>query len=196
MHRSILLFIVLIASSAMATTLQNLQIAYGAETNAKARYLAFAEKADLENYPSVASLFRAAAKAEEIHAGNHAELIVKMGATPATTMDALVVKSTAENLEIAIKNEMYERDTMLPEFLRVARDENADGGVLRTLNYARAVEAEHVKLFIEARNELASLKNVLETYYVCTICGHTTSRLDFEKCADCDHSKESYIAVH
>ena len=51
-----------------ATTLDNLQEAFNGESNANARYLAFAQKADEDGYGEVASLFRAAAKAEEIHA--------------------------------------------------------------------------------------------------------------------------------
>ena len=43
-------------------TLQNLQTAFNGESNAHARYLAFAEKADKEGYFQIASLFRAAAK--------------------------------------------------------------------------------------------------------------------------------------
>ena len=57
------------------TTLENLMEAYGGERNAAHRYLKFAKKADEEGYGKVASLFRAAAKAEQIHAANHAEVI-------------------------------------------------------------------------------------------------------------------------
>ena len=63
-------------------TLQNLQAAYNGESNAHARYLAFAEQADREGYPQVAVLFRAAARAEEIHLTNHAAVIRQLGATP------------------------------------------------------------------------------------------------------------------
>ena len=68
--------------SETATTIDNLQTAFNGESNASARYLAFAKKADEEGYGEVASLFRAAAKAEEIHARNHAEVIEKLGSTP------------------------------------------------------------------------------------------------------------------
>jgi rubrerythrin len=198
MHRTILMMmlcVALIVPCAAATTLHNLQMAYGNERSAHTRYLAFAEKAEQEHYPCVASLFRAAAQAEEIHAGNHAELIAKMGAVPSTNIEPIVVKSTAENLQTAIRSEIHERDTMYPEFLRVARDENADNGVLRTFNYAREAEAQHAKLFIEALQNLPSLKNLLETYYVCPVCGFTTTRLDFERCPECAHAKSEFIAV-
>ncbi len=198
MYRTIvmmMLFVALIAPCAVAKTLDNLQMAYGGESNAHARYVAFAEKADQDGYPSVATLFRAAAKAEQIHANNHAEMIKKLGATPATTIDKVVIKSTAENLDVAIKGEVYERDKMYPEFLRVARDEGAQSGVLRTFNYAKAAETEHARLYTEARAKLDSLKGALETYYVCSVCGYTTTRLDFEKCPACANPKDKYVTV-
>lgn len=45
--------------------LENLQTAFNGESNANAKYLAFAKKADDEGYTKVGSLFRAAARAEE-----------------------------------------------------------------------------------------------------------------------------------
>ena len=110
-------------ATAATTTLDNLQAGFNGESNAHSRYLAFAEKADQEGYGEVASLFRAAAKAEEVHAANHAAVIKKMGGTPEAKIETPVVKSTKENLEAAIKGESYERDTMYPEFLKQARAE-------------------------------------------------------------------------
>lgn len=182
-------------ASASTKTLENLQAAFNGESNAHARYLAFATKADQEGYGEVASLFRAAAKAEEIHAGNHAVVIKKMGGTPNANIERPVVKSTKENLEAAIKGESYERDTMYPEFLKQARAEgNRDA--IRTFNYAKNAEAEHAKLYTAALNDLASLKgSKAKDYYVCTICGYTTQRIDFAKCLSCFNSKDKYEKV-
>ncbi len=55
-------------SVASATALDNLQTAYNGECNASARYLAFAKKAEAEDYGEEATLFRAAARAEQVHA--------------------------------------------------------------------------------------------------------------------------------
>ena len=82
-YSALVLTLALIAlpNGAMAATktLDNLQAGFNGESNAHARYLAFAEKADQEEYGEVASLFRAAAKAEEFHAANHAAVIKKSG---------------------------------------------------------------------------------------------------------------------
>lgn len=189
-------FVALVAPvCATATTINNLELAFNGESNAHARYAAFAEKADEEGYPSVASLFRAAAKAEEIHANNHAVVMKELGTTPELKLETPVVKSTAENLVTAMKGEIYERDVMYPEFLRVARQEAAPSSVLRTFNYAKSAEAEHAKLYTDAKDNLKNLKGALETYYVCTVCGYTTTKLDFAKCPACANPKDKYVAV-
>jgi rubrerythrin len=182
-------------AAAATGTLDNLQTAFNGESNARARYLAFAEKADQEQYGEVASLFRAAAKAEETHAANHAVVIKKMGGTPQAKIETPVVKSTKENLEAAIKGESHERDTMYPEFLKQARAEGNKDAV-ETFNYAKTAESEHAKLYADALNALPKLKgSKAKTYYVCTVCGYTTATLDFSKCPSCFSHKDKYEKV-
>ena len=175
-------------------TIDNLQTAFNGESNAKARYLAFAQKAETEGYSKLASLFRAAARAEDIHANNHADVIRKMGATPNADIKTPEVKSTSENLDVAIKGETYERDTMYPDFLKVAREEGNKDAV-RTFNLAKEAEAEHAKLYTEANNSLPQWKTNAQPFYVCPSCGYTTGALNFEKCPVDFTSREKFIAV-
>lgn len=198
-YSALVLTLALIAlpNGAMAATktLDNLQTGFNGESNANARYLAFAEKADQEGYGEVASLFRAAAKAEAVHAANHAAVIKMVGGTPQAKIEAPVVKSTKENLEAAIKGESYERDTMYPEFLKQARAEGNRDAV-QTLNYAKTAEGEHAKLYSEALNNLPKLKgSKAKDYFVCTVCGYTTSQMDFSKCPSCFTHKDRYEKV-
>ena len=178
-----------------AKTIANLQAAYNGESNARARYLEFAKKAETEGYGEVASLFRAAAKAEEVHAANHAVVIKKLGATPTAKIDTPVVKSTKENLEAAIKGETYERDTMYPEFIQQAKViRNTDA--VRTFNLAKTAEAEHAKLYTEALNNLPQLKGTkTKNYFVCSVCGFTTTKVDFTKCPSYFEPKEKYTTI-
>lgn len=178
-----------------ATTLENLQAAFHGETNAHTRYLAFAQQADKEGYAEVASLFRAAARAEEIHAANHAAVIRKMGAIPKATVEHVDVKSTQQNLQTAIQGETYERDTMYPTFLKQARAER-NKGAIRTFNLALTAEAEHAKLYSAALQNLAQLKGSKgKTFLVCPVCGYTTSDLNFSKCPSCFTPKEKFEKV-
>lgn len=189
-----LVYVTALTASAATKTMSNLQAAFNGESNAHARYLEFANKAAAEGYGPVASLFRAAARAEEIHAANHAAVIKKLGGTPQAKIEKTVAKSTRENLEVAIKGETYEKDTMYPEFLREARAASNRDAV-QTFNYAKSAEIEHAKLYADALKNLASLKGKAVTYYVCTVCGFTTAKVDFSKCPSCFSPKEKYVQV-
>ena len=180
---------------AAPSTLDNMQAAFNGESNAHARYLAFAKRAEAEGYGQVASLFRAAARAEEIHASNHAEVIKKMGSVPQAKIDAPDVKSTRENLQAAIKGETYERDVMYPDFLRKAKlDRNRDA--VKSLNFAKTAEAEHAKLYSEALNSLEQLKGSRnEAFYVCPTCGFTARTLPQKECPSCFTPKEKFEKV-
>ena len=175
-------------------TLSNLLTAYDGESNAQARYLAFAKQADVEGYVAVASLFRAAAKAEGIHARNHADVIRQMGGTPKAEVKDPQVKTTAENLKAAVAGEEYERDVMYPEFLALAKAEN-NAAAVETLEYAGTAEGTHAKLYAEALRELSQWKAPARTFYVCGECGYTVPEITFKKCPSCKSPKEKYEAV-
>ena len=127
-------------------TIQHLQTAYDGESNARVRYRLFAVQADLDGYRDVASLFRAAARAEQIHAENHAKVIRSLGVEPRRVIQAVQVNDTATNLQIAIQGEEYERDVMYPDFVAEAK-ESRQNAAARTFAYALEAESEHAKLF-------------------------------------------------
>lgn len=181
------------SAPAATNTLQNLQAAFNGESNAHARYLAFAEKADAEGFAGAASLFRAAARAEQTHAAAHSAVITKMGGKPTADVKAAEVKTTAENLKAAIEGESYERDTMYPDFLKQARVEK-NKAALQSFTYAKTAEAEHAKLYAQALQNLDGWKTA-RTFYVCQVCGYTTTQLDFAKCISCFSGKDKYDAV-
>ena len=161
-------------------TLKNLQAAYNGESNAHVMYLAFANKADEEGYKDVATLFKAVARAEEIHRDNHAKVIQAMGATPKNNITTPDVKSTGDNLEKAvggnlsqaIKGESYERDTMYPIFIKQAKAESNQAAV-QTFDYALAAETQHAQLYTEIKNNLNDWKQASRQFYVCTVSGET-----------------------
>ncbi len=175
------------------STLENLQAAFNGESNARATYLAYAEKAKAEGYGKVANLFLAAARAEEIHAGNHKAVIQKMGGTATADLKAPKVGSTQENLQSALKGESYERDTMYPEFLAKAKkDGNAEA--VQTLNLARNAEIEHARLYRQAIDNLPAWKGHGATFYVCPVCGWTSSSLPAERCPSSFTPKARFLS--
>lgn len=176
------------------TTIANMQAAFNGESNAGAKYLAFAQKADEEGYSGVASLFRAAASAEGVHAENHAEVIRQLGGNAEATIDDIQVGTTRENLEAAIAGESYEWDVMYPGMLNRARRDR-DRAALRSFNFAMTAEREHAKFYRAALENLDGWKEA-RTFYVCTVCGETVATLDFKKCPSCFVKVDEYVKVN
>ncbi len=176
------------------TTLENLQAAYNGESNAHARYLAFAQKADEEGYGKVASLFRAAAQAEEIHLNNHAEVIKSLNAPPSADIKEPEVKSTRENLEAALAGENYERIAMYPEFLEQAKKED-NGKAVRTFKWAMEAETKHAEYYQAALNDLENWRDGKMTFLVCTECGYTTDDMSTQKCPVCSYPRNKMDEV-
>jgi rubrerythrin len=176
------------------STLEGLQMAYDGESNASAKYLAFAKKADAEGYGRVASLFRAASVAEGIHAAGHAKVIAALGGKPNADIKKAEVKSTKENLQAAIAGETYEFTEMYPVFIAKAREEQKRDAV-RSFNRAMNVEKAHAKLYQEALDNLSSWKGPNQEFFVCSVCGNTVAVIDFEKCPVCFEPKSDYKPV-
>jgi rubrerythrin len=177
-----------------ATSLDNLQTAFNGESNAQARYQAFAKKADEEGYTQVGSLFRAASKAEGIHAAHHAEVIKKLGGNPKAEIAAPVIKSTQENLKAALEGETYEKEKMYPEFIATAEAEQQNDA-LRVFNYAKSAEIEHAKLYTAALKDLPKWKGGTRNFYVCPVCGFTVEKINFTECPICYTPKDKYELV-
>ena len=100
-------------------THDNLKDAFAAESQANRRYLYFAQKADIEGYPEISTLFRSVADGETGHAFGHFDFLAAAG-DPVTDQP---VGATEDNLRSAIHGETYEYNEMYPGFARTARDE-------------------------------------------------------------------------
>lgn len=107
------------AELAGSKTHNNLREAFAAESMANRRYLWFAQKADVEGYPDVATLFRSVAEGETGHAHGHLDFLAEVG-DPATGEP---IGETEMNLRSAIAGEEYEYTEMYPGFARTAREE-------------------------------------------------------------------------
>lgn len=189
------------SQSGQETTLQNLLTAYNGESNAYVRYAAFACKADEEGNSKIAGLFRAASRAEQIHANNHAQVIQSLGGKPAVNIEPPVIKTTAENLRVALSGERYEVDTMYPGFLQEAAA-SKHAAALRTFGGAMAAEKEHIRLYSAVLEQLekcsaqgCTAKASATNYYVCPVCGYT-SETECDRCPVCGVPKEKFERVN
>ncbi|HPS02168.1 MAG TPA: rubrerythrin family protein [Candidatus Sumerlaeota bacterium] len=182
------------ATAIPETTLKNLQTAFNGESNAKARYEAFAKKADEEGYGQVASLFRAAAMAEGVHAAGYEKLIVSAGATAQADIKPPEVKSTKENLEAAVAGETEEKEKMYPGFVAQAKTDKADMPEL-LFSHALAIETEHAKFYQSALGDLENWKAGKKEFLVCERCGYTALWTELDKCPICSEPKKGLIKV-
>ena len=176
------------------TTLDNLQTAFNGESNANARYLVFAKKADEEGYGRAASLFRAAARAEQVHFERHAKVIKELGGVPTANIETPVVKSTPENLKAAMEGEIYESTVMYPEFLAKAEKDNIKGASDAFEDAGRA-EGVHASLYKQALGNLKGWKGGNKDFYVCPFCGNVVEKALFKVCPLCGESRKNFITV-
>ena len=166
----------------MDNTQENLQAAFAGESQANRRYLFFADKAEMEGYPQIARLFRAAAEAETVHAHSHLEVMGGIG-------------TTEGNLETAVNGENYEFMTMYPGFIEQAKSDNnqrAQTGFKR----ANAVEKIHHNLYQKALEAVKSGQQLKdEPYFVCQVCGNTVADEAPETCPICGAPKSKFKRV-
>ena len=166
----------------MTKSEENLKEAFAGESQANQKYLAFANKADKEGFAQVAKLFRAAANAEHVHATNH---LRTLGG----------IKSTKENLNMAIEGEHHEFTDMYPDFIEDAKEEN-NPSAERTFQWANEVEEIHHKLYGQAKKAVEEGKDLeAQDIYVCQGCGYTVEGEAPDKCPVCGAPKKMFKKI-
>jgi len=181
-------------------TIRNLLAAFEGESNAHAKYMQFAKKADVDGLHGAASLFRAAGRAEEIHAANHARVIKQLGGEAKCEIHLVEVKSTLENLKTALNGEQYEIDVMYPAFLAeaIVRDSKA---AVRTFTGAMEAEKTHARHYGEAvalleGGKMNSWISATREFYVCPVCGYTSeNEEEHERCPVCNYPWDRFEIV-
>jgi len=167
----------------MSESEKNLGEAFAGESQANWKYLAFAKKADEENLPQIAKLFRAAAEAETVHAHNHLRVMGQ-------------VKSTLDNLGTAVSGETYEFKQMYPDFMAEAKKEGNKPALL-SFDYANKVEQIHAKLYQKAIDSLKNKKDLPKAdMYVCPVCGNTFEGNVPDMCPICATAKEKFMKIN
>jgi rubrerythrin len=177
-------------------TIEDLKAAYNGESTASAKYAAFAEKAKAEGLDTVAVMFLATSKAEAIHAGNHKKVLEKLGVQVAgPEIGKFDVKTTAENIDDAIKGETYEVETMYPGFIKDAETEKVPDAV-KSFTWAIDTEKKHQAFYKKALEALnnGGEKSLPAEWYVCPVCGNTYDVASVATACDfCMTPKEKFI---
>lgn len=162
-------------------TIDNLKGAFAGESQANRKYLAYAKKADQDQLPGIARLFRAAAHAETVHA--HAHLRAMGG-----------VNGTVANLQDAVSGEDFEFTKMYPPYVEEAKAEG-HAAAERSFAYAMTVEKTHFDLYSAALAAAQDGKDIpAQKFYVCPVCGHTVADGHPDKCPVCGSVKWDEVA--
>jgi len=162
-------------------TKENVYNAFIGEAKAYFRLLAYAEKAEEEEVPQIALLFRAIAEAERVHANRHMNLVKD-----------LIVKDTDTNLLNSFKREKSISENEYPQFIKDAEDEGEQAAAM-TFSQARDAESYHAKLYERAMYQV--IRDETKSYYVCQVCGYVTSTKVPEKCPICGAPKEKFKTI-
>ncbi|MBZ5655961.1 MAG: rubrerythrin [Acidobacteriia bacterium] len=177
------------------TSVKILNDAWNLENNAMLRSSAFAKKADEEGYGPVASLFRAAAQSQQVHARNLATALKKLGQQPEAVLENFEVNSTEENLRAEIALHLSYEAEAFPTMVSALKRENFVAA-RRAMGDASGTELSLVKYFTEAAEHIGTSRNSDRvTYYVCHQCGYMTRSANFRVCKVCYHFREKHEAV-
>ncbi|MDH4217748.1 MAG: rubrerythrin family protein [Candidatus Aminicenantes bacterium] len=160
-------------------TEENLWNAFAGESQAHMKYMAFADKAERDNFPNVARLFRANSFAEQVHATNHLRTLSGIG-------------KTGENLLAAIEGETFEVEEMYPAYVSVAKEQSEPGAETMT-KWALAAEKVHAELYKKAKEAVDQSQDMsIESIHVCQVCGFTVEGEAPDVCPVCGSPKEKF----
>ena len=159
----------------------NLHDAFAGEAKAQIRLSAFAEKADEQGYPQIATLFRAIAEAEKVHAANHLRVLGEA-----------IVRSTKENLAFSFQRETTINEVTYPQLILEAEAEG-ERAAAQSFAYARDVEEGHARLYKKAMEHLLQEESI--DYYVFAVCGYTSDGVLPDECPICGARSELFTKV-
>jgi rubrerythrin len=160
-------------------TAGSVHAAFVGEAKAYQRLLMFAKKAEQEELPQIAHLFRAVAASEGIHSRRHFAMLES-------------VSDTQTNLERAFQIENAVNGVYYPAMFREA-EEDGEENVAVAFSQIRDVEAHHAELYKRALDDLIAQRST--EYYVCTVCGYISEREIPERCPVCGAPGESFQKV-
>jgi rubrerythrin len=161
-------------------TEKNVGDAFAGESQAHMKYLIFARKAEDENKPNIARLFRAVSFAEQVHATGHFKVLGNLG-------------DTLENLQAAVDGENFEVEEMYPAYDVVAKLQG-EKDAIRAIHYAIEAEKIHAAMYLEARQAAKEGKDAeLGAIHICPVCGYTVEGNAPDSCPVCGAAKSKFV---
>lgn len=177
------------------STKENLLSGFAGESMAHMRYLIYSEIAEKEGFKNVARLFKAIARAEQVHASNHLRVLSELDEDQKIVGGAPIgLGNTSKNLSLAIRGEEYEVKEMYPVFISVASYQQ-EMRAQQSFKWALEAEKIHAELYREAKRSVDEGKDfeIKGKVWICPVCGHTyIGEEPPEKCPVCGAPKNRY----
>lgn len=179
----------------MQTTEDNLRNAFAGESQARVKYLVFADKARNEGFPNVARLLMAISDAEQVHAAHHFQLLSQLkGGFTTIAKGTFGPGNTSKNLDLCLIGETYEITEMYPSFKTVAESQGEKSAFI-SFDWAYQTEKVHAELFKKAKDAVDIRKDVnLKAIQICQVCGYTLEGEAPDKCPVCQAAKDKFRA--
>ena len=175
-------------------TVNVLKKAYWAEILATRHYDGYSNKALNEKFPNIAYLFHSLSISEKIHARNYKRLILALGAIIEEKEIPIRVATTKKNLQVAARKELEKITEFYPKILEELLPESHDLAVVNC-EYSWKSHREHEEMIKNIKTysgiffkPLArKIEGMTLEYYVCEVCGSTTSKKPKMPCEICSY---------
>lgn len=179
-------------------TEKNLVISYMAESAAYSRYMFYAAQATKEEYFPIANVFTETADNELRHAKVYFKFLEGGSLPVELNVDAGVIGTTAENLEIAANEEKVEGYEMYLQFAETAEKEGfAD--IAEHFRAIATIEERHRNRFLHYLDQVEKgtvWKRDKPIVWKCLVCGYEYTGTEPPKeCPACDHPYQHYMAM-
>jgi rubrerythrin len=150
---------------------------YEGEAKAALRLKIFAKKAEEEDVPQIAKLFRVISFSEEIHGARALRMLRE-------------IKDTDANLEECFQSETRIAGVAYDQFIQLS-EEVGDTTASTIFSNSRDVEDVHAKLYQKAMNHVIGERETV--YYVCEVCGYVSDGVLPETCPVCSAPKTQFV---
>jgi rubrerythrin len=183
----------------MSETLKVLTQAFIGESQARNRYTFYSSIAKKEGYIQISQIFAMTAEQEKEHGSWEFKLIQnlkeKKNEIEVPASASLVLGSTKENLANAIEGELYETNTMYPDFAKIAREEGYED-IAKRLEAIAIAEKHHAQRYqklLKLLEDGTVFKRGEEYIWICAECGYVhIGKEPPQLCPSCSHPQGYY----
>jgi rubrerythrin len=173
-------------------TYQNMQVTYGEALKRALWYNEYAAAATKERLTSLASLFRAVARSEQIHADNFAKMLDSIGVQPQRPrIDSIPAGTSGQYLRAAVQNESAQLD-LYPSLIAGAKTEKVDEAV-QLFQWDQKGDEQHSELFNGIFERGGKVQKA--DYSVCTVCGYIITSENVKQCPVCGAPKDKFEKI-